>query len=73
MTKVITVRHPFERIVSAFRQRMEARSPIGGGQNYVVNIFGKKILAYRQQYLKKFGQESLSKENNYGAIGQVSY
>ena len=74
VTKVITVRHPFERLVSAFRQKIEAKSLIGKGSasNWIVNTFGKRILVYRKRYLEKFGDKSLSKENNYGAIGKLA-
>ena len=47
MTKVITVRHPFERLVSAFRQKMEAKAHIPQGWeilNNAINRHSKNIL-----------------------------
>ena len=58
----IIVRHPFHRLVSAFRDKLE-RSDL-----YYYKKHGQKIVAkYRHLFIDKFGEEYLSKVNNYGA------
>ena len=67
--KFTIVRHPFERLVSAFREKLE-RSKFGN-PNYMKDIKSEIRMKYRKKYLEKFGAESLSKENNYGALVTV--
>ena len=66
--RFIIVRHPFERLVSAFRDKIERSN-----QGYYMKKYGKEIVTkYRAEYLEKFGANSLSKINNYGAIIPVT-
>ena len=63
-TRLIIVRNPFDRLVSAFRDKLE-RKPSRG---YLDNELKEIVRLYRSEYLKKFGADSLSQANNYGAI-----
>ena len=66
VSKLIVVRHPFERLVSAFRQKVEAYDKL------IFGWYGKAILKRRPEYLTKFGENSLNAENNFGAILPVN-
>ena len=62
----IVVRHPFERLVSAFRDKLERTH--GKNQFYYHN-WGKSIVQqFRQKAVDKFGIEFFSSSNNYGAL-----
>ena len=61
--RLMIVRHPFDRLVSAFRDKLERKN----GMYY--NLYGKTIVEkYRGAALKKFGEEFFSAENNFGAL-----
>ena len=65
-SRFIIVRHPFDRLVSAFREKLERKTPF-------YKMYGQEIVRiYRPEYLEKFGANSLSKINNYGAIIPVT-
>ena len=62
----IVVRHPFERLVSAFRDKLERTH--GKNQFYYHN-WGKTIVQqFRTKAIDKFGGEFFSSSNNYGAL-----
>ena len=62
----IVVRHPFERLVSAFRDKLERTH--GNNQFYYLN-WGKTIVQqFRRKAIDKFGIEFFSSSNNYGAL-----
>ena len=70
-TRFIIVRHPFDRLVSAFRDKLERSNTIL--QGYYMKKYGREIVTkYRAEYLEKFGADSISKINNYGAIIPVT-
>ncbi len=57
MTRFIVVRHPFARLVSAFRDKLEHFS----GKGHYYDTYGSQIVRkYRERALKRFGQEFLS-------------
>ena len=68
----MVVRHPFDRLVSAFRDKLE-RIPPQNGHLYF-NEYGQEIVKkFRSEYLEKFGNKSLNKANHFGAILPVKY
>ena len=71
-TRFLVVRHPFDRLVSVFRDKLERNNLYNGQWGY--DHYGKDIVRlYRQKYLDRFGFDSLSKDNNYGAILPVTH
>ena len=65
----IIVRHPFERLVSAFRDKIERLHSKTLVQDYYYKLVGKSITQkYRAGALRVFGEDFFSKENNYGAL-----
>jgi len=68
---LIIVRHPFDRLVSAFRDKLEQ---CHGPENCTLNNnwyykqYGRKIVStYRKRAIKKFGNGFFSERNNFGA------
>ena len=63
----VIVRHPFTRLVSAFRDKLEMFRSKSKGQDYFYRKHGAKIVAkYRAAALDKFGESFFNKSNNYG-------
>lgn len=72
----LVVRHPFDRLVSAFRNKLERchgkdRTSFKGEWYY--NSYGKKIVKkYRQLAIQRFGPDFFSAENNFGSPFPIS-
>ncbi len=68
----IVVRHPFNRLVSVFRDKLEQINQVD--KDWFVRTIGKKMVTkYREKTLKRFGHDFFSKGNNLGAILPVKY
>lgn len=68
----IVVRHPFERLVSAYRDKLERSHLCCLGKNYINDFYykryGKAIVSqFRKKALDKFGSDFFNSTNNYGA------
>ena len=67
-TGFIVVRHPFERLVSAFRDKLERYLE----EPYYYENFGRHFVdKYRTQAIKELGIEYFNKENNFGTPMKV--
>jgi len=72
-TRLLVVRHPFQRLVSAYRDKLERCHSVSEGEcdlgkDYFYNNYGKHIVSrFRRKYLDKFGEESLNDSSNSGA------
>lgn len=68
----MVTRHPFDRLVSAFRDKLERFKPSGEdephGSTFYYNVYGKKMVEkYRERAINKFGQDYFRKGNFFGA------
>ena len=67
-TGFIVVRHPFDRLVSAFRDKLERNLE----DPYYYDNFGRHFVdKYRTQAIKELGIEYFDKENNFGTPMKV--
>ena len=64
LTGFIVVRHPFERLVSAYRDKLERNNLL---EPYYYKNYGKYFVQrYRNAAIRKLGESYFSEENNYG-------
>jgi len=65
---LLIVRHPFERLVSAYRDKLERTHKVAYPKDFYYKTYGKKIVAkFRTRAIQKFGDDFFSARNNYGA------
>ena len=60
-TSLLITRHPFERMVASFRDKLERPCP--GHEKLAEQI----VTRYRKKALEKFGKGHFSEENNFGS------
>ena len=60
----IVVRHPFTRLVSAYRDKIET---LGSGEYYQESHGRTMVSKYRTEARKRFGDDFFSAENNFGS------
>lgn len=73
MRRFLIVRHPFERLLSAYRDKMERLGEHTSLQqdNYYTR-YGRQIVSrYRAAAIQKFGADFFSEQNNFGSPGPV--
>ncbi len=69
----LVVRHPFDRLVSAFRDKIERARKPGINQNWYYRTYGRSIVSrYRADAIAHLGRDFFSKENNYGTPVKVN-
>ena len=67
-TGFMVVRHPFNRLVSAFRDKLERNLE----EPFYYDNFGKHFVEkYREKALKELGEDFFGKENNFGTPMKV--
>jgi len=71
-TTLLIVRHPFDRLVSAFRDKLEQCHGDPKNctltSNWYYKQYGSKIVAqYRKEAIRKFGNDFFAEGNNFGA------
>ena len=67
LTAFTVVRHPFERLVSAYRDKLERKN------RYYYDLFGKVIVSkFREKAIKRLGKEFFEKSNNFGTVLKVA-
>lgn len=65
----VIVRHPFERLVSAFRDKLEHFHNQNLEADFYYKIYGKKIVKrFRKAAIEKFGENYFSEENHFGSL-----
>eukprot|EP00092_Neocalanus_flemingeri_P032094 GFUD01034882.1.p1 GENE.GFUD01034882.1~~GFUD01034882.1.p1 ORF type:complete len:436 (-),score=99.92 GFUD01034882.1:116-1423(-) len=68
---MLVVRHPFDRLVSAYRDKLErchAYNNCASDSDWYYKTYGKKIVKkYRKGAELRFGPDYFSKENNFGS------
>ena len=63
LTEFIIVRHPFERLVSAYRDKLERMNL------FYYNKYGRKIVQrFREKAIQTLGKDYFNKSNNYGTL-----
>ena len=64
LTGLLVVRHPFERLVSAYRDKLERNNL---KEPFYYNTFGKYFVKrYREKAINTLGKEYFSEHNNFG-------
>ena len=68
LKKMIIVRNPFERLVSAFRDKLEKLHNDDINRDWYYQQYGKRIVkTHRENALKLFGGDHFNAERNFGA------
>jgi hypothetical protein len=72
-THFLIVRHPFYRLVSAYRDKLERTLAGKPSNDYYYNLYGKRIVKkYRASAIERFGTGMLERKNNFGSPLAVS-
>ena len=68
LRRILIVRHPFERLVSAFRDKLEKLHGKDPQHDFYFKTYGRQIVnKYRKTAMEKFGPEYFAEEKNFGA------
>jgi hypothetical protein len=73
VTGFLIGRHPFHRLVSAFRDKLERSVTPFVSRDYFFNLYGQEIATkHRSKAIQRFGREFFSAQNNFGTPLPVS-
>ena len=70
----LIVRHPLDRLVSAYRDKLERLGPTftRPASDPYYNLYGRQIVSqFRHAAIARFGPQFFSAENNFGSPGPV--
>ena len=69
LTAFMIVRHPFERLVSAYRDKLERINYSLHSKVYFYETYGKRIVErFREKAIETLGKAFFQKSNNYGTM-----